>query len=237
MAQIPGLTIDYTRSPRVITIPKTLVSVEAQDLYDTLRFNEERPSSGLPYDPLVKAGGKEVIGANFVGITLTLLDARLAFEQRTAVASTGGATSNDVLGKTLVDTGANFVADGIVPGDTVWNVTDLSFATILEVVDANTLVHLKLDGGSDNEWAISDAYRVYATVQCEVVGGNLVAVGPDGVTPINEIHPTAFTQVQSEKSTSPSIAAKNIADDIWDEPDDDHNEPNTMGRRIRGNRV
>jgi hypothetical protein len=233
MPQISGLRIDFSRSPRVATIPAPIVSAEVQDIYDTLRFKEEHPSFGLSYPDLVRAGGKEVIGANLVGITLTLLDCRIAFEQRTTPTSTGGATSNDTLGVTLVDTGADFVVDGLVPGDTVWNTTDLSFATILEVVDANTLVHVKLDGGSDNQWAISDAYRVYKTVQCEVVGGNLVAVAADGVTPINEIHPTAFTQVATEKSTSPSIAAKNIADDIWDEPSDEHNEPDTMGRKVR----
>ena len=234
MAQIAGLTVDWSRSPRIIMIPDPIVQVEIQDLYDTLRFFEERPSEGLPYPSIISAGGKEAIGANFVGITATLLDAKLAFEQRTAPASTGAATSLDATGVTLVDIGADFGADGIVPGDTVWNITDLSFATIIEVTDANTLVHLQLEGGSDNEWAISDSYRVYPTVQCEVVGGNLVAVDTDGVTPINEIHPTAFTQVQSEKSTSPSIAAADISTDVWGADPDLNNEPNTMGRRVRG---
>ena len=231
------MVVDFSRSPRVATIPSPIVSAEVQDIYDTLRFKEEHPAYGLPYPNLLKAGGKEVIGSSFVGITCTLLDCRLAFEQRTTPLSTGGATSNDALGKTLVDIGADFSADGVLPGDTIWNTTDLSFATIIEVVDANTLVHKQLDGGTDNEWAISDTYRVYKTVQCEVVGGNLVAVGTDGVTPINEIHPTAFTQVSTEKSSSTTIAGKNVAADVWDEPDDDHNEPNTMGRRVRGNKV
>jgi hypothetical protein len=70
-----------------------------------------------------------------------------------------------------------------------------------------------------------------------VINGNLVAVDTDGVTPINEIHPTAFTQVATEKSSSTTIAAEDVSSDLWGADPDLHNEPNTMGRKLRGNKA
>jgi len=69
-------------SPRIITVADTETAVSLQDLYDTLRALESAPS-GCDNESIVSAGGKELLGPGvYVGLTVTLLNARLAFAAR-----------------------------------------------------------------------------------------------------------------------------------------------------------
>jgi hypothetical protein len=80
LANIAEITVDWTVSPRLITIPPPITEVSVQDLYDSLRFREElRPS----YPVIASAGGKESLGAGTsVAVTLTLLDAQISWGTR-----------------------------------------------------------------------------------------------------------------------------------------------------------
>lgn len=82
MAIIDGVTIDFMADPRIITIPIALTEVTVQDLHDTLSDIEDEPSA-MQYENLVSSGGKEPLGAGkFVGITMTLQNAKIAFAAR-----------------------------------------------------------------------------------------------------------------------------------------------------------
>jgi hypothetical protein len=60
---------------------------------------------------------------------------------------------------TLTDSGADFVTDGVVIGDTVLNVTDGSGGNVTAV--AATTIGASLSGGTDNLWDEGDQYEVY----------------------------------------------------------------------------
>ena len=67
-------------------------------------------------------------------------------------------------------------------------------------------------------------------VQCSVTGGNLVAVDANGAS-MSPIEPSAYTQVMTQASTSPSIAENDkpaIADAVWDELKADHEIPGSL---------
>jgi len=51
---------------------------------------------------------------------------------------------------------------------------------------------------------------------CTVTGGNLVAVDTDGVTPIDAIQPTAFVTVNTQASSSGTLAQNDTIDTIND---------------------
>lgn len=79
------ITIDWTVSPRIITIAKDGVesqSISLQDLVDTLRSIEYQADT-LAYEYLIDSFGKQALGGGVkVGITLVLNNAKLAFEAR-----------------------------------------------------------------------------------------------------------------------------------------------------------
>jgi hypothetical protein len=82
MAIISGVTVDWSVSPRIITIPDTETAVTIQDLHDTIRDIEDEPNA-MQYTHLVSSAGKESLGGGvFVGITMTLHNAKLKFEDR-----------------------------------------------------------------------------------------------------------------------------------------------------------
>jgi hypothetical protein len=186
------------------------VDISIQDLHDTLRFLEDSPE-GEGEDLLIESAGKEPLGGGItVGITATLLNTQLAFEPRHLPVAEGAATSGDPSGQSLIDTGADFIADGVVAGSTVVNYTDGSSSTVFRVVSPTELFLHPLDGGTDNEWDIADVYKVFVVVQCIVSGGNLVALDDLGA-PINPIFPTSFTQVNIAASSSATIATPESA--------------------------
>lgn len=82
MSVVPGVTVDFVSSPRVITIPAPLTAISVQDLHDTVRDLEDEPSA-MQYPHLIDSAGKEDLGGGVaVGITATLQNARLAFAAR-----------------------------------------------------------------------------------------------------------------------------------------------------------
>ena len=76
------ISVDWEVSPRIITVADSETAVSIQDLYDTLR-SLESASSGIDNDAIVAGAGKEPLGSGvLVGLTITLLNAKLAFEAR-----------------------------------------------------------------------------------------------------------------------------------------------------------
>lgn len=205
MAIVDGVYVDWSKSPRIVWVPEPLTEISIQDLYDTLRDIEDEPGA-LQYDSLISAGGKEDLGGGSqVGVTATLQDAVVAFESRKASTSVGTIDTPDATGRNLIDSTATFISDGVVPGAQVINCTDGSLATVLTVVSETQLVTDVLGGGTDDQFDLNDEYHVINVVQCNISGGNLVAVGADGVTPISPVLATAGTQVVRALSSSATI--------------------------------
>jgi len=76
------VTVDWSVSPRLITIASPSVEITIQDLVDTCRDLEDEMYN-LAYDRLISAAGKEPLGGGVsVGITATLNNAQLSFEAR-----------------------------------------------------------------------------------------------------------------------------------------------------------
>ncbi len=188
------VTFTYSLSPRIITVDAPSTELTVQDLVDTIRDSEDEEIN-LEDRPLLSAGGKEDLGGSVsVGTTATLLDTVISFEARKVWTSAGTVTTGDATGRNLIDAGATFISDGIVPGAWIVNFTDLSICSVLKVVSETELRTDVLGAGSDNQFDSSDVYRVMVVIQCEVDGGNAVAVDKTGVS-ISPILPTAGTQV------------------------------------------
>lgn len=196
---------EFNRSPRVIVVESPHDELTMQDLVDTLKGIIEQSWNGIDEPALHSSAGKEDLGGETtVGITVTLQNTQIAFEARNTSISDGAATSNNSAGTLLTDTGADFVYENVVVGDTVINFSDMSLATVVEVVSATQLRHYKLDDGSGNDWEIDDYYKVFHVAQCNVSGGNLTAVDSGG-NPIDSISPTAFTQIVRTSSASATL--------------------------------
>lgn len=76
------ITVDWAVSPRIIEVASPSVDVLVQDLIDTLRELEDELEN-ISYKTIVRATGKEALTSDLnVGITCTLLNARLKFEDR-----------------------------------------------------------------------------------------------------------------------------------------------------------
>jgi len=227
VATISGVTVNFQVNPRIITIPDTLTDVLVQDLHDTVRDIEDELHDGMLYPRLISSAGKEALGGGVtVGLTATLQDAQLEFADRATATSTGTATSPDANGTKLVDTSANFVADGIKRGDTIINFTDQSIATVISVDGTDTITHGALVDGTENDWDTSDAYKVYAVVQCNISGGNVVAVDA-AQAEIDPVSPSAFTQVIR---TAAASATQLDGSGVWDQLQASHATANTMGQ-------
>lgn len=81
MAIRGDVSVDFDQSPRVISIAAPSVTIEIQDLVDTLRFLEAEQTN-LTYPSLLNASGKDNLGSGYTGITATLQNAVLSFEAR-----------------------------------------------------------------------------------------------------------------------------------------------------------
>lgn len=76
------ITIDWSQSPRIITVLAPSTSLTIQDLVDTCRSLESNQLD-LSYDHIIDASGKQNLGGGIlVGITATLNNALLKFEDR-----------------------------------------------------------------------------------------------------------------------------------------------------------
>lgn len=209
MAKRNDIYVDLSVSPRIVWIEDTSAEITVQDNHDTLRNIEVEPQNMDDLILVQTAGGEDLGGSVLVGLTSTLQNAQIAFEERTTSKSEGTATSADPTGFYLTDISADFVADGIERGATIINFTDKSACTVIQIMSANQLRCTKLKDGSDNQWEIGDAYKIWNTVQCDITGGNIVAVDTGG-TPISSVFPTAFTQVVRTSSASATIAQLEI---------------------------
>jgi len=76
------VTIDWTLSPRLLTVLAPSTEISVQDIVDTCRYFEDS-DIGVNYEYLIDAAGKEPLGGvTYVGITATLNNCYIAFEAR-----------------------------------------------------------------------------------------------------------------------------------------------------------
>ncbi len=191
-------------SPRIIEVLAPTTTISVQELTDEIKDWEDEVEN-LSFPKLVNTSGKEDLGGGvLVGITAELQNAQIAFEQRPISDSAGTVTTADN-GEYLKDSNATFISDGIVPGDTVINTDDGSVATILRVDSETEVYHYQLSDGSANTWAFGDTYKIWNKVQCELNGGNVVAIDENG-SAISAFMPSAFTHVIRTSSSSATLS-------------------------------
>lgn len=194
--------VDWHLSPRIITVESPSTEIIIQDLHDTLR-DLEQEIDNIIYTSIVSTAGKEPLGGGVtVGLTATLLDAQLSFEKRTDEFDSGTATGGSVI--TLVDAGADFVATGVLRGDLIANFTDGSHSTVIAVTDSTNLSITSLSGGVADIFASGDVYQIWHITQCDISGGNLVAVDSADLE-IDPVFPTFGTQVIRTSSSSATL--------------------------------
>jgi len=203
------ISVSFHESPRIIEIAAPSIVLTIQDLYDTLRELED-DLLNMDDKQTIIAAGKDTLGGGVeVGITATLQNAQVAFEGRTTALSSGshtGATSTSI----LIDSTATFIADGVTRGDVVHNLTDRSSTSVISVDSETQLTLRLLTGGTGNDWESGDVYDVFDVVQCNISGGNLVAVDAVGAD-LDPIFPTSYTQVVLTGSTSATISSQSQA--------------------------
>jgi hypothetical protein len=197
-------------SPRIIEVLDPTTDVTVQELVNAIRAWEDTETGEL-YPALIDAAGKEELGGGVVvGITATLQNARLMFTGRTTPADDGSGRTcdqTDALGETLFVNDADFVTAGVYPGCTVFNATTGELAAVYEVTNLNTLRSFPLSGRGGLGWTSGDDYVVFFNVQCNITGGNLVAVDDVGA----ELAP-AFQSpnVQIVRSSSSSATLQEL---------------------------
>jgi len=204
MAIIPGVTVNWALSPRIIKIPAPLTEATIFDLQDTL-LDLEDDEVGIAFPFLRKTSGGENLGSGVtVGWTMQLQNAQIQFESRTTALCSGVATANDPTGTILTNSAAQFVTDGIYRGCTMFNATTGAMASIVLVISDTQLQIEPLSGGSRATWEIGDTYLVYPNVQCGVTGGNLVAVDENGdaISPIMQSPNVQILLTSSSSATN-----------------------------------
>ena len=213
MAEIPGVTFIFTdydpgpSDPRIMFIPNSVDDATVSDLIDTFAARQA-DLNNLIFAPMMSAGGTEELGGGIeVAKTLTNLNLQIAFKPVRVWTSVGTITGADATGVLLTDTGANFVADAVLPGASVFNFRTGAIGTVFRVVNLENLLMLDaLAGGTpDNEWQAGDTYRIKNIRQVNVSGGNDVAID-DLEAELGPILPTVFTQVVRTASASATTA-------------------------------
>lgn len=213
MSEIAGATVDFTDYSNDPTIARTLhvpiafTEASVQDLTDTLSAIQA-DLDNLIYENLLDvtgtAGKQNLGGGVLVGLTTTGNHVKVSFDARKGSAEEGTVTTGDANGVTLNDSAATFLTNGVGPGSQVTNLTDGSRCTVLRVVSEQQLITDGLGDGLDNQFAVSDAYEVTLVVQCEILGGNFVAIDQVG-DPADAILPTAGTQIIRTSSASTTL--------------------------------
>lgn len=193
-----------SESPRIVRVPiSDGTEITAQELIDQLRTFEERPDS-QSFPLMIKAEGKGDLGSGvLIGITATLQDAQVEFEERITPTSSGTVTSGGGA-TTLNDTAATFIADGVVRGSWVVNFTDQSVSTVKTVDSGIKLTTTTLVEGTGNTYDTSDVYKVWNIIQVEVSGGNLIAVDDVGAD-LSSVYTSFGTQVVRTASVSATL--------------------------------
>lgn len=176
MAIISGTIVAWHLSPRIITIPAPIIEATIEDLQDTL-LDLEAQEEGMVWPHLRNTSGGESLGGGVsVGLTMELQNAQLQFEGRTVATENGTCTANDSTGTILTASGGQFVTNGVTRGNTVFNATTGSMGTVLSVTSETELISQQITGGARTTWVNTDLYSIYSNVQCNISGGNLVAV-------------------------------------------------------------
>lgn len=200
---------EWVTDPRISTVAAPATSFDAQDIVDTLRLFEER-FRGQTEDKLLNATGKDQLSpSESTVITASLQNNVVEFEARYTPAETGTATSStspQARGVIeLIDTNADFVATNVQPGSFLVNWDDRSVTDVRRVLSPTVLECKLLQLGTDNDFDITDAYSVWNITQCELAGGNVIAVDEFDVN-ISAVLPSAFTQVVTTRSTAGAVA-------------------------------
>ena len=90
------------------------------------------------------------------------------------------------------------------------NFTDQSIGTVLRVDSFTSPAQLvlteeALEQGSDNQFDISDSYKIWNVVECTLGGGNFTALDSLGVS-MSAAMPTWGVMINTSKSASPTIS-------------------------------
>ena len=212
MTERSDLTTYWEEGPRLIEIADTSSEIVIQDLHDTLKSNTEQAGENddsldnMDDDPLIDSAGKEDLGGGVsVGITSTLQYSQVAFQSRLTPTSTGTVTTQDTNGTLLVDTSATFQTDLVERGAVIINFSDESITEVLKVLSETQLSCRVLRAGVGNTFEVNDSYKIWNIQQCDISGGNLVALDSDLATPISPVFPTAFTQIIRTSSSSATL--------------------------------
>lgn len=121
------------------------------------------------------SGKQDLGGGILVAPTIELLnDWLFGFEARKTQSAAGTVTTGDANGVKLIDSGAAFLTTASV-GASIINFTDQSVATVTRVVDDSELWCDGLSSGSDDQFEVGDAYKLFPEVVCSVTSGNLLA--------------------------------------------------------------
>jgi hypothetical protein len=167
-------------SPRIVEVLSPGTEISLQELHNKVRDWEDS-DEGMSFKYLIDSAGKEPLGGGvYVGITSTLQNAYVMFTGRTTPLETGTCTTGDPDGVTLYATGGQFEVNNVIVGDTVMNYTTKALANVINVVSDTELQTLQLSGGSRATWLSSDEYIIWRNQQCNVSGGNLVAINSVG---------------------------------------------------------
>ena len=201
MTIIAGVTVVWDVSPRIIVIPDPVVEVTVEDLQDTL-LNIEDTEAGVVFPYLRKtSGGENLGGGTSVGWTMELQNAQVYFEARSTPLLTGLTCDTADTAGEYFSAGAQDYS-GVAVGDTVFNGTDGSMATIIDIDDTNDIIRtLPLTGGLNNDWEIGDLAVIYHNESCSISGGNVVAVDSVGAE-INPVLQSPNVQVVRTSASS-----------------------------------
>lgn len=149
MAVRSDISVDFSVSPRIITVASPSVALLIQDLNDTLRSIERGLAAGMQFSSLLLSAGKNDLGSGaLVGITLTLQNAQVAFAARPGPATIQCAIS----GGNLVAVDATNVSMSPIAATAFTQVTlaQSSSATIINGA-ASTFWQYAIEGGLTGE--------------------------------------------------------------------------------------
>jgi len=202
MATRDDLSVRWDLSPRIITVAAPSTEITIQDLHDTLRDLEDEPANMI-YPSIISSAGKEPLGGGVtVGLTATLLDARLQFEGRPDPLIQEEIATAGSVNQTLIDEYATFISDGIEPGYIIENHTKDGYAEVVNVISETEL--LTTIFSNESTFDPGDQYNIWQVIQCNVLGGNLVAEDSVGGE-LDPIFPSPFTQVVRTSSSSATL--------------------------------
>ena len=215
--------------PRIVEIlPEDPIAdsqdASVQDIYNAIRTWEDEPA-GMAYPSMISGAGKEQLGSGVtVGITATLLNTKVMFTARTTPLEQNGAcTTTNSKGTTLQADGGQFVTNNIYSGCIVINTTTKSRAAVISVESETELRCFKITGGSNEQWTNGDGYDIHPNVQCNISGGNLVAIDGNGdeMLPVMQSPGVQIIRTSSSSATLQELEAVQFSsyqNGVWVSP-------------------